>query len=172
MPPHRHPYGCALRPMPGIREDRPLRMGLLLLLAALLAACSASDGVVQPATVEDGLSLPGSPLLLDVRTPEEFAEGFVPGAINIPLAELGERMVEIEAYAERGIVAYCESGGRAERAIRVLSEAGFQNLAILDGSMRRWRAEQRPVARPASALGTWPGRLGEAARAATERDSS
>lgn len=76
-------------------------------------------------------------LLLDVRTPTEFNAGHLPGAINIPLHELGKRIAELEPK-EQSIVVYCASGMRSRGARRVLTSAGFTNVSDL-GSAARWR---------------------------------
>jgi phage shock protein E len=74
--------------------------------------------------------------LLDVRTPQEFASGHLPGAINIPVQELDRRMGEL-AGKERPIVLYCRSGMRSGRAARMLEKAGYAAVHDL-GSISRW----------------------------------
>ncbi len=64
------------------------------------------------------------PLILDVRTVEEFMAGNLPGAINIPVDELRARLGELPR--ERDIVAYCQVGQRGYIATRVLQQAGFR----------------------------------------------
>lgn len=126
-------------------------MGPALLLALLLAAPAsgeASGAPVEPAGLEEALAGPQGPLLLDVRTPAEYEEGFVPGATLVPVQELPERLGELEAWRDRGVVVYCESGRRAEQAAALLREAGFRDVRLLEGSMRRWRAEERPTEEP------------------------
>ena len=63
-------------------------------------------------------------LLLDVRTPAEFAGGHVEGALNIPVQVLGQRLGDLGAK-DREIVVYCQSGGRSARAANELRAAGF-----------------------------------------------
>jgi len=79
------------------------------------------------------------PLLLDVRTPKEFAEGHVPNAINISHDEMGKRFTELGADKSQEIVVYCRSGKRAAFAEAVLREAGFTNLKHLEGDMLGWQ---------------------------------
>jgi len=67
-------------------------------------------------------------IIVDVRTPEEFATGAYPEAINIPLDELGERMGELGNDAAREIIVYCASGARSAYAQRMLSQIGFRNV--------------------------------------------
>lgn len=74
--------------------------------------------------------------LVDVRTAQEFAAGHIPGAVNIPLQELGHRLGELDAK-ERPIVVYCRSGNRSGNAARMLRSAGYSEAHDL-GSISRW----------------------------------
>lgn len=136
---------------------REARLGLFAALVALAAGslvCSAGperlSERVGPDELEARLGSSDLPLLLDVRTPEEYAAGFVPGARNVPVGELEARLLELEPEAESEIIVYCERGGRAERAVQILRDAGFSRVRLLDGSMSRWRSEGRPAAHPSS----------------------
>lgn len=74
--------------------------------------------------------------LLDVRTPDEFNAGHIPGAVNIPVDELRERLGEVPAG--KPVVAYCQVGMRGYLATRVLMQAGRQ-VANLSGGYRTFR---------------------------------
>jgi len=78
----------------------------------------------------------GGARLVDVRTPEEFAAGHVPGAVNIPVQELDRRMGELESR-DQPVVLYCASGVRSGRAARILKDAGYSTVHNL-GPMSRW----------------------------------
>ena len=84
-------------------------------------------------------------VVLDVRTPKEFAEGHVPGAINISHDELEARLLELEADRDRDVVVYCRSGKRTGLALDVLEKAGFKRLYHLEGDYLGWAAASRPV---------------------------
>ena len=75
--------------------------------------------------VETVLGTPAneSPFLLDVRTPQEFATGQIPGAVNIPVDELRSRIAELPR--DRMIAAYCQVGQRGYLATRILLQSGF-----------------------------------------------
>lgn len=75
-------------------------------------------------------------LLLDVRTPEEFAEGHIQGALNVPVGELPERLSDLGS-GDRPIVVYCRSGARSGRAKRLLEKRGFTSVHDL-GAMARF----------------------------------
>ena len=64
--------------------------------------------------------------LVDVRTPEEFAEGSVNDAVNIPLNEIGSRIKEFEDKDE--IIVFCRSGNRSSQAQRILQQNGIQHV--------------------------------------------
>ncbi len=73
-------------------------------------------------------------LVVDVRTREEYAGGFYPGAVNIPLNELEERYSEL-GNKDREITLYCASGGRSASAVSFLKSLGFTNLTNGGGIM-------------------------------------
>ena len=83
--------------------------------------------------------------MLDVRTPEEYAAGHLPGAVNIPHGELAARIAELAGARERDVVVYCRTGVRAAAALEVLGKAGFKRLFHLKGDYTRWSEEKRPV---------------------------
>ena len=98
------------------------------------------------ATLEQRMA-DGLVTLLDVRPPDEFAVGHVPGALNIPLAELKARLGEIPTSTN--VVAYCRGPWcvLAFDAVALLREAG-RNAHRLDGGLPEWRRAGRPVVGP------------------------
>lgn len=74
--------------------------------------------------------------LVDVRTPGEFASGHLPGAINIPLDQIGARADELKKES-KPVVLYCASGVRSGQAKRILAGAGIADVHDL-GAMSRW----------------------------------
>ncbi|MBI4816902.1 MAG: rhodanese-like domain-containing protein [Deltaproteobacteria bacterium] len=75
-------------------------------------------------------------LLLDVRTPGEFGNGHIQGAVNIPVDQLQARLAELGAK-DKSIVVYCQSGGRSAAAKSLLDRAGFTTVYDL-GPMSAW----------------------------------
>lgn len=78
------------------------------------------------------------PLIIDVRTPKEFAKGAYPGAINIPLDALPDRIEELGGK-DRDITLYCASGARSAYAARLLEERGFTHITNGGGIMQMMR---------------------------------
>jgi rhodanese-related sulfurtransferase len=107
------------------------------------AAAEMSPAALQAQAAADAASL----VILDVRTAEEFATGHIPGAINIPVDQIGARLAELEASKGKTIVTYCRSGRRAATALATLHAAGFEKLAHLTGDMPGWTAAtEKPAA--------------------------
>ena len=88
-----------------------------------------------------------STIILDVRTPEEFAAGHVPGAVNIPYTHLPARLSDLTDAGDKEIVLYCATGIRAERAAERMREQGYTRLLHLDGDMKAWEEKKRPTAK-------------------------
>jgi len=84
--------------------------------------------------------------VLDVRTPEEYAAGHVPGAVNISHEQLAARLAEVPK--DKDVVLYCRSGKRAGMAADVLQANGYTRLSHLEGDMLAWSANGRPIAKP------------------------
>mgnify|MGYP001572878632 CR=1 FL=1 len=77
--------------------------------------------------------------LIDVRSPSEFAAGAIPGAVNVPLDELRERLAELPDAA---LVVHCQVGLRGHIATRLLRQHGI-DVRNLDGGYRTWRDATR-----------------------------
>jgi rhodanese-related sulfurtransferase len=127
----------------------PLAKYFFIAVATLLAttATFAADvvDIKADAILERARTLDESFVILDVRTPEEFAEGHVPGAINISHDQLANRITELLGDQNKDVVLYCRSGRRAALAADVLKAKGFNHLLHLDGDMQKWVAEKRPI---------------------------
>ena len=78
-------------------------------------------------------------LILDVRSAEEYAEGHVPGAVNIAHTALASRLDDIRQYSDKPIVVYCRSGYRAGKAGDILQQADFKDVRHLDGDILGWQ---------------------------------
>ena len=82
-------------------------------------------------------------LVIDVRQPDEYDEGHVPGARLIPLGEVGQRLDEVPADAE--VLVICRSGGRSLKAAEVMAAAGRRPVNVAGGTLA-WIDAGHPVA--------------------------
>jgi rhodanese-related sulfurtransferase len=84
--------------------------------------------------------VPAGAQLVDVREHDEWAAGHVPGALHIPLGELGDRHPEIPQ--DGSVYVICRSGARSNQAAQALAGAGWQAFNVADG-MHGWHAAGR-----------------------------
>jgi phage shock protein E len=124
------------------------------LLALTLAACTASTDDPKPdtgpkkITAEELIELiqnSQAPLILDVRSEGEFANGHIPGAMNIPHDQLSGRLTELGVAKTDEIVVHCYSGHRANIAETTLDNYGYVNLRNLEGNMEGWKKGGYPM---------------------------
>lgn len=76
-------------------------------------------------------------VLLDVRTDKEYEQGHIPGAVHIPLSELGDRIKKLKKDKE--IVVFCQNGNKSIWAIKRLMGMGYKNLSNLKGGYNAWK---------------------------------
>ncbi len=115
-------------------------------LALLLPALMPKGKRATPQQVVQMINR-GKTVLVDVRTPEEFAAGHLRDAKNIPLADFGTRVGELDKSKGKSIVVVCQSGARADKALALLQKAGFEDVVGLEGGMAAWRAANLPTAK-------------------------
>jgi rhodanese-related sulfurtransferase len=80
--------------------------------------------------------------VLDVRQPDEYEAGHVPGAVLVPLGDLSDRRGEIPG--DRPLLVICKSGGRSAKAVEVLAGAGYDATNVAGGTMA-WIDAGHPV---------------------------
>lgn len=115
-----------------------------LCLALLLAGCTSLDsaGYTQVSSEKAAQLMEDydDEIVLDVRTPEEYAEAHIPGAINVPNEEIGEEPIAELPDKDQIILVYCRSGNRSKEAAQKLADQGYTNV-IEFGSIKDWHGE-------------------------------
>lgn len=84
-------------------------------------------------------------IIIDVRTPQEYAQGHLPNAKNIPIQELRIRMKELIPYKDKEIFLVCASGVRSHNATQTLQQKGFSKAINVIGGTRGWQAKGFPT---------------------------
>ncbi|HSS26501.1 MAG TPA: rhodanese-like domain-containing protein [Usitatibacter sp.] len=87
----------------------------------------------------------GTTLVLDVRDAQDFASGHLPRARHIPVADLSNRMSEIEKYKEKPVLVTCMKGNRSATAAKLLRRAGFKSVFHLKGGLAAWQQACLPL---------------------------
>ncbi|HRW50677.1 MAG TPA: rhodanese-like domain-containing protein [Caldilinea sp.] len=110
--------------------------------AAVAAAPEKVNTKIAPADYQSKFGSGSEHILIDVRTPEEFASGHIPGSVNIPVDSLGQRLSEVPQ--DKPVVVYCRSGNRSNQAAQILDQAGYSQIYDLGGIVT-WQQQGFPV---------------------------
>lgn len=118
-----------------MKKFKRVLSALAAMLAALsLAACSGADyAQISMDEAAQVMEQETDFILLDVRTPEEYAGGHIPGAINVPNETIGSDPVDALPDKEQKILVYCRSGNRSKMAAAKLAEQGYTNIVEIGG---------------------------------------
>jgi rhodanese-related sulfurtransferase len=95
---------------------------------------------ITATTLLEQIETQTAPTIIDVRTPSEFAQGHVPGALNIPFEKIGGRLDEVPGSRNDTVIVYCGHGPRAWMAGAAMRRQGFRNVKYLAGHFSKWRA--------------------------------
>jgi rhodanese-related sulfurtransferase len=118
----------------------------LIASALLLAGCSSSSSAIDLSVTEFSAKVAEAGVItLDVRTPGEFAEGYIKGARLVDF-QSGNFENEIAALDKNAIYAvYCRSGNRSGQAVKVMQDAGFTNVFNMNGGVIDWANAGLPL---------------------------
>jgi rhodanese-related sulfurtransferase len=119
---------------------------VIVVVVAMKVKGNPSDDIAA-AELQAAMKTDAKPLLIDVRSPGEFAGGHIPGAVLIPHTKLIADPGLAEAKPDQPIVTYCKAGPRARAAQKALINAGHANVRHLTGDMSGWQAAGLPVER-------------------------
>jgi len=117
-------------------------------------AMLTSSPEVREVNLDELRARPSNAAVVDVREPEEFVNGHVPGAVNLPQADLATRLNEVPR--DRPVFVICQGGLRSLRAAQFLSQCGILDVASIKGGTEAWRAAGGELIRE-SALAPQPG---------------
>ncbi len=114
-------------------------------LNSLLAEARRQVHEVEPAEVQ---AQSGDSVFLDVREAEEYSQGAIGGAVDVPRGRLELDVETRIPDKEARVVVYCAAGVRSVFAARTLAELGYTNVASMAGGFNRWKDEGRPWSTP------------------------
>lgn len=126
-------------------------MNITIIILILVAIVLFLSGMLQPSPAKDitqdefiaRQNAGDSMVILDVRTKEEFAQGYIKGAVNIAHTQLASHLQDIPK--DKDIIIYCRSGRRVGMAAKILKNNGYEKLFHLDGDMNEWLKNRKPV---------------------------
>ena len=103
---------------------------------------------IREVTPADVVDLVGTTVFLDVREPDEYEQGTVPGAIHIPRGHLEFQVEGRLVDKSAPVVVYCAGGVRSAFAAKTLGDLGYTDVVSVDGGFNRWKDEGRPWITP------------------------
>ncbi|MFC2153290.1 rhodanese-like domain-containing protein [Actinomycetota bacterium] len=129
-------------------KPRILIVVSIVLAAVALASCSSSSATLEtvaPQTAAQVIADNPDAVVLDIRTPEEFAAGFIEGAVNIDFyaADFAAQLDQLDKGTE--YVVYCRSGNRSGEAMGIFADLGFETVTEIDGGIVNWYESGFPV---------------------------
>jgi molybdopterin/thiamine biosynthesis adenylyltransferase/rhodanese-related sulfurtransferase len=113
----------------------------------LLSQTKSRIREVDTATAEQAAAEPGA-VVLDVREPDEYEQGALPGAVHIPRGHLESQIENRVADHDTPLVVYCAGGTRSAFATDTLSQLGYTNVVSMVGGFNKWKNEDRAWAAP------------------------
>lgn len=84
-------------------------------------------------------------VVIDVRASEAFKKGHIVNSINLPKAEIANRLNQVAKYKKKPVVLVCHAGLEAPKAAEELQKHGFENLSFLSGGVEAWKSDAMPV---------------------------
>ena len=141
------------RPGPSMHTPRR-RAAALLALGCCLAAAGAGVGAAESPSVTLDFARAeheaGRVVLIDIREPEEHAQGVAPGARLLPMRQLGSRLAEIPTDPNQPVLLICNTQNRSSATLRALRErGGYGHVRFVEGGMSEWARRAWPMVKPA-----------------------
>jgi len=117
-----------------------------LAVATLACALTESEsGSIAANELAERIAAGTAPVVLDVRSPAEYAAGHLPGAVNVPHDELATRIAALGLAPDQELVVHCHSSPRAAKARAALAALGFGRVRDLAGHWQGWQAAGLPA---------------------------
>lgn len=120
---------------------------LPLLLTLVISSCQAQKFTesTDTKTFEEKLRTTPEKVILDVRTPKEYASGHIAGAINIDYEDTSFKSKMARLDKQKIYFIYCEGGGRSKLALTIMKQQGFTRIVELDDGIDDWKKHHFPV---------------------------
>lgn len=126
----------------------------IILIALFMASCTngqnktTDGGIAKNVKVEEFSTHLGDAQILDVRTPAEWNEGIIEGAVLNNIYEAGFEQQLQKLDKEKPVAVYCAVGGRSGQAMDKMKQLGFKEVYNLNGGMDAWKGADKPTVKP------------------------
>lgn len=126
-----------------------IRRLIALLLASILAACSASN-TLDSVSLDEARAAheSGKVLLIDIRESREHLTGVAQGAVLLPMSELPQKNSLIPKDPAQPVLLICNTQNRSKATLEMLKQQGYQNIRYVEGGMSQWASKGWPMVAP------------------------
>ena len=126
----------------------------LLAVLPAIVACSPAATVSNAVSLEDARSAheSGQAILIDIREPNEHAQGVAPGAQLLPMRQLSTRLAEISTDPTKPVLLICKTQNRSSATLKLLQEKGYTNIKFVQGGMSEWAQRGWPLVKPSDSI--------------------
>lgn len=131
--------------MKSLRNSFFIFIALLAIVSCSKTQSSDSVEVLSIQKFEEVVNNNKNAIILDVRTPEEYSEGHISGALNIDYLNDGFEQEIGKLDKSKTYLVYCKSGVRQDKAGTRMKELGFENIHLLDGGIEGWQQNGKPI---------------------------
>ncbi|MCX7784513.1 MAG: rhodanese-like domain-containing protein [Meiothermus sp.] len=121
--------------------------GALLQMGSFLKKINPASYLLYAAEAKDYVEV-FEPFILDVRTNEERARGFIPGSVQIHVSQVPDRLGELPKAKDKPILVYCGTGHVSAVVAAYLRALGYTEVKNLNGGFRSWLEQNLPIQRP------------------------
>ncbi len=131
-----------------IMENWPLFLALVFIIILLLMNSARGKLLgFKEIKIAEAVQMMNrdDPVVIDARSPEEFSQGHILNALNIPHDQMQARLGELEPYKSDKIIVYCRTGQRSAKAASILAKNGFTAVYKMNGGMLSWQGANLPV---------------------------
>lgn len=120
---------------------------LLAFLSLVLSSCQSQPvtGSVDAITFSTKINTTKNPVVLDVRTPEEYAGGYIGKAINMDFYKPNFKEDIKKLDKDKTYFVYCQAGGRSKSAYELMKQEGFVHVYELNGGISEWQSNNLPL---------------------------
>jgi rhodanese-related sulfurtransferase len=127
--------------------DNWMLIAVALVAGAMLVWPVVQGGMARGLSAQEAVRLINreKAVVVDVCEPDEFAQGHIGGAKNLPLAQLEQRLPEVVKNKTVPLILVCASGGRAQRALGTAKKLGYDKAQALAGGLKSWKDANLPV---------------------------
>jgi phage shock protein E len=115
-----------------------IKIHVALIASLLLGGCATAPVYLTPLMDAERMSWRADILIIDVRTPQEFADSHIAGSTNIPAIHIKDRSDELSLDKGGPILIYSDTGRAARWAAEILTEMGYRRVHTISGGYRAW----------------------------------